>query len=44
MWWNFIGRTKTEITAAIEEWNQGSSRFGHVVNDSRPPTPSPLMP
>lgn len=44
MWWNFIGRTKAEITTAIEEWNQGSCRFGNVVNDNRPPTPSPLMP
>ncbi|WP_284703210.1 pirin-like C-terminal cupin domain-containing protein, partial [Escherichia coli] len=23
MWWNFIGRTKAEITAAVAEWNQG---------------------
>lgn len=44
MWWNFIGRTKVEITRAIEEWNQGNSRFGKVINDDRTPTLSPLMP
>lgn len=44
MWWNFIGRTKAEITAAVAEWNQGSPRFGKVINDERTPTPSPLMP
>ncbi|EMI5492675.1 pirin family protein [Providencia stuartii] len=44
MWWNFIGRTKIEIATAIKEWNQGSTRFGKVINDDRIPTPSPLMP
>lgn len=44
MWWNFIGRTKPEIMAAIEEWNQGNSRFGKVFNDERTPTLAPLMP
>ena len=44
MWWNFIGRTKEEITSAITEWNLGDSRFGKVINDAREPTLSPLMP
>lgn len=44
MWWNFVGRTKVEINAAVEEWNQGHSRFGKVFNDERSPTPAPVMP
>ncbi len=44
MWWNFVGRTKAEIIATVDDWNRGSTRFGRVINDERPPTPSPLMP
>ncbi len=44
MWWNFIGRTKADIHAAVEEWNQGNPRFGRVFNDEREPTPAPIMP
>ncbi|WP_336844832.1 pirin-like C-terminal cupin domain-containing protein [Providencia rettgeri] len=44
MWWNFIGRTKADIHAAVEEWNQGNLRFGRVYNDEREPTPAPIMP
>lgn len=43
MWWNFVGRTKAEIIAAVDDWNSGGTRFGRVINDERPPTPSPLM-
>ncbi|BDH44724.1 putative quercetin 2,3-dioxygenase [Salmonella enterica subsp. enterica serovar Choleraesuis] len=44
MWWNFVARDKTEIQQVIREWNAGGERFGSVAGDSRPPTPSPLMP
>lgn len=30
MWWNFVGRTRDEIDAAVRDWNDGSDRFGEV--------------
>ena len=31
MWWNFVARTKDEITEAWRDWNQGNEeRFGRV--------------
>lgn len=44
MWWNFVGRSKAELQAAVADWNSGDPRFGHVIDDDRPPSPSPLMP
>ena len=35
MWWNFVGRTRDEITAAHRAWAAGAERFGSV--DSRLP-------
>ena len=35
MWWNFVARTRDEITAAHRDWSAGAERFGHV--DSRLP-------
>jgi quercetin 2,3-dioxygenase len=32
MWWNFVARTRDEITAAHQEWTQGSERFGRVAS------------
>jgi hypothetical protein len=30
MWWNFVPRTRDEITSAHREWTQRAERFGHV--------------
>lgn len=34
MWWNFVGRTQDEITAARDEWQAQITRGGRVVTDS----------
>jgi redox-sensitive bicupin YhaK (pirin superfamily) len=43
MWWNFVGRTKEEISAAREDWEAGSDRFGPVTSElgriAAPPLP-----
>ena len=44
MWWNFVGRSKAELQAAVAAWNSGDPRFGRVIDDPRAPTPSPVMP
>ncbi len=38
MWWNFVARTKEEMTEALRAWDDGSDRFGSV------PTRLPRMP
>ena len=30
MWWNFVARSKAELTAACREWNDGHEKFGAV--------------
>jgi hypothetical protein len=30
MWWNFVGRSRQELTAAVADWNAGHDRFGTV--------------
>lgn len=30
MWWNYVARTRDEITAAHHDWTAGADRFGHV--------------
>lgn len=30
MWWNFVGGSKAELSAACREWNKGHPRFGTV--------------
>lgn len=30
MWWNFVARTRAEITAAHHDWSAQAARFGHV--------------
>jgi hypothetical protein len=32
MWWNFVGRTREEITAARDQWMQDDGRFGRVAS------------
>ncbi len=33
MWWNYVARTRDEITSAHRDWSERAERFGHV--DSR---------
>lgn len=30
MWWNFVGRSRQELTQAVVDWNTGDPRFGAV--------------
>lgn len=43
MWWNFVGRTRDEMTTAVADWNEGSDRFGSTHSElariAAPPTP-----
>jgi redox-sensitive bicupin YhaK (pirin superfamily) len=40
MWWNFVGRSREEMTAASQEWQEGADRFGRVATAlSRVPAP-----
>ena len=43
MWWNFVGRSKSELGAACREWNDAHPRFGEVLGyvGSRLPAPMP---
>ena len=42
MWWNFVGRTRAEMTAAVQDWNGDGGRFGVVSSDlERIPAPVP---
>jgi hypothetical protein len=44
MWWNFVARTHDEIVEARDAWEQGSSRFGHVVGHGDERVPAPPLP
>jgi redox-sensitive bicupin YhaK (pirin superfamily) len=42
MWWNFVGRTRDEMVAAVEDWNGPNQRFGAVRSElERIPAPVP---
>lgn len=30
MWWNFVGRSASELSDAVRQWNSGDARFGQV--------------
>ena len=32
MWWNYVARTRDEITAAHRQWTAGDERFGRVAS------------
>lgn len=32
MWWNYVARTRDEITAAHQDWTAGAERFGRVAS------------
>ena len=45
MWWNYVARTREEITEAHRAWSTGSGRFGHVRSPlARIDTPGPPWP
>jgi redox-sensitive bicupin YhaK (pirin superfamily) len=51
MWWNFVGRTHSEIVEAREDWQaeqrlgaDAGGRFGTVVGSEGDPLPAPEMP
>jgi redox-sensitive bicupin YhaK (pirin superfamily) len=42
MWWNFVARSRTEITGAYEQWKADDGRFGEVHSAlDRIPSPPP---
>lgn len=44
MWWNFVARTKAEITKACGEWNTSAPRFGEVRGYDGERLTAPLPP
>jgi quercetin 2,3-dioxygenase len=44
MWWNFIGRTHEDITAARHEWNARGARFGAFEDKIGGWIPAPDLP
>jgi quercetin 2,3-dioxygenase len=44
MWWNFIGRSHTDIVQARQEWEDRSGRFGVVDGHGSDRIPAPVMP
>jgi quercetin 2,3-dioxygenase len=43
MWWNFVGRTATEVVEARADWEAGR-RFGEVAGHPGVRTPAPPLP
>ncbi len=43
LWWNFIGRTQSDIEQARADWMTGS-RFGEVKGYDGAPLPAPELP
>ena len=42
MWWNFVGRTREELSTSVSDWNSGAPRFGEVRSGlARIPSPVP---
>ncbi|HST66898.1 MAG TPA: pirin-like C-terminal cupin domain-containing protein, partial [Mycobacteriales bacterium] len=42
MWWNFVARTREEITGAYAQWKAEDGRFGEVHSRlDRIPAPPP---
>jgi hypothetical protein len=44
MWWNFVGFSKTGITQAQREWENGDPRFGRVAGDAGRRLVAPPLP
>lgn len=43
MWWNFVARSRAEITAAYEQWRTADGRFGEV-RSGLDRIPAPALP
>jgi quercetin 2,3-dioxygenase len=43
MWWNFVGRSRPEMTSAAADWNAGAERFGDP-DSTLDRIPAPLPP
>jgi redox-sensitive bicupin YhaK (pirin superfamily) len=42
MWWNFVARTREEMSAAYDDWQRATDRFGRVRSTlDRIPAPAP---
>lgn len=44
MWWNFVGRSKEELTQACRDWNAGAAYFGEVQGYDGARLEAPLPP
>lgn len=44
MWWNFVGRSKPELTQACRDWNAGANYFGDVRGYDGARLAAPLPP
>jgi redox-sensitive bicupin YhaK (pirin superfamily) len=44
MWWNFVARSKQELSDACREWNQGDAKFGDVQGYDGKPLTAPMPP
>jgi redox-sensitive bicupin YhaK (pirin superfamily) len=44
MWWNFVARSKAELTQACRDWNGGAPYFGMVRGYDGAPLKAPLPP
>lgn len=44
MWWNFVGRSKEEITRATHDWESGSARFGSIAGPGERRLAAPPLP
>jgi redox-sensitive bicupin YhaK (pirin superfamily) len=43
MWWNFVGRSREEVTEASRQWSESDERFGRVASEL-PRIPPPPLP
>ena len=43
LWWNFVGRTQSDIEEARSDWMTGT-RFGEVKGYDGDPLPAPQLP
>ena len=44
MWWNFVARTKGELTTASRDWNRGADYMGEVKGYDGPRLSAPMPP
>lgn len=44
LWWNFVARTKAELTAASRDWNQSAPYLGEVHGYDGPRLVAPMPP